>query len=238
VRSLLVALAAATAVAAAAAAPTATAATHECDGLQICVPIVGPWVVVPGASAAPLPVEFQLDCPRGYIVGGLDAELSAREIDLSFAGSVGSPVNPGITTARSAVFTATYVGQDPSVRPTFRPHIGCIPTSGGGGRTPTSVTVTTLFRPGHPTVRRVRNVLLLPGTGRIAQTCAAGERLIGAAAATGFLTKAPPTRAQVDAVHATLAVTGRRASVLVRATAVVRTTRAMLQVGAVCAGGR
>jgi hypothetical protein len=237
VRSLLIALAAAAAVAAAA-APTAGAATHECDGLQICVPIAGPWVVVPGASAAPVPVEFQLDCPRGYIVGGLDAELSVREIDLTFAGSVGSPVNPGITTARSAVFTGTYVGQDATARPSFRPHIGCIPTSGGGGRTPTSVTRSTVFRPGHPTTRRVRNVLLLPGTGRVIQSCAAGERLIGASAATGFLTKAPPTRSQVDAVRTTLSVAGKRASVLVRATAVVRTVRAMLQVGAVCTGGR
>ena len=236
-RSMLIALAAAAAVAAVT-APTAGAATHECDGLQICVPIAGPWVVVPGASATPLPVEFQLDCPRGYIVGGLDAELSVREIDLTFAGSVGSPVNPGITTARSAVFTATYVGQDATVRPSFRPHIGCIPTSGGGGRTPTSVTAVTTFQPGHPTTRRVRNVLLLPGTGRVAQGCAAGERLIGAAAATGFLTKAPPTRGQVDAVRTTLTVGGRQASVLVRATAAVRTVRAMLQIGAVCAGGR
>src|SRR5262249_39069738 len=82
VRSLLIALV--TAIAAAAAtAPVAGAATRECDGLQICVPIAGPWVVVPSAGVKLRSVEFQLDCPRGYIVGGLDAELSVREIDIA-----------------------------------------------------------------------------------------------------------------------------------------------------------
>jgi hypothetical protein len=237
VRSLLITLAAGLA-AAAVIAPAAGAATRECDGLQICVPVAGPWVVVPAAGAKVRSVEFQLDCPRGYIVGGLDAELSVRQIDISFAGAVGSPVNPGITTARSAVFTAVYVGQDGGARPSFRPHIGCIPVTGGGGRTPTSVTATAAYRPGHPTTRRVRNVLLLPGSGRVVQGCAGGERLIAAGSATGFLTKTPPTPTQVNAVRTTLAVAGNRASVLVRASAVVRTARAVLQIGVVCAGGR
>jgi hypothetical protein len=235
VRSLLIALGAAIAVAAVT-APVAGAATHECDGLQICVPIAGPWVVVPPASATSRPVEFQLDCPRGYIVGGLDAELSVRQIDITFAGAVGSPVNPGITTGRSALFTATYVGQDARTRPTFRPRIGCIPTSGGGGRTPTSVTRTTAFRPGQPTVRRVRNVLLQRGTGTVTQSCAAGERLIRAAAATGFLTREPPTPTQVNSVRARLSVTGNRASAAVQAGQAG--ARAVLQIGVVCAGGR
>ncbi len=86
-------------------------AARECDGLQVCVPVAGPWVVVPASSGAPRPqVEFQLSCPRRYVVGGLDAELSHRAIDVTFLGRMGSPVNPGITTSRSAVFVASYVG--------------------------------------------------------------------------------------------------------------------------------
>jgi len=235
VRSLLIALGVTLAVAAAA-APVAGAATHECDGLQICVPIAGPWVVVPPASAKSRAVEFQLDCPRGYIVGGLDAELSVQQIDITFAGSVGSPVNPGISTGRSALFTGTYVGQDARARPTFRPRIGCIPTSGGGGRTPTSATRTTAFRPGHPTIRRVRNVLLQLGTGTVTQRCAAGERLIRAAAATGFLTRDAPTPTQVDSVRARLSVAGNSATAVVQAGQAG--ARAVLQIGVVCAGGR
>jgi len=236
VRSALIAFATAIAVAAWT-APAASAATRECDGLQICVPIAGPWVVVPPLAAKNTPVEFQLDCPRGYIVGGLDAELSVRPIDISFAGAVGSPVNPGITTAQSAVFTGTYVGQVRKARPSFRPHIGCIPVTGGGGRTPTSVSVTSAFRPGHPTVRRVRNVLLAVGGGAITQSCAPGERLIRAAVATGFLGKTPPPAVQVDAVRTKLTVAGNRALVAAKAGKAAGAL-AMLQIGVVCAGGR
>ena len=133
----------------------ASAATRECNGLQICVPVAGPWVVVPTAGAVRQRVEYQLDCPRGYIVGGLDAELSTQAIDVSFSGTMGSPVNPGITTSGSAVFSATYVGTDSRAAASVRPHIGCIPTSGGGGRTPTAASA--VFPPGRPTTRRVRN---------------------------------------------------------------------------------
>ena len=65
-------------------------ATSECKGLKVCVPVAGPWVVSPSAG-----VEFQLSCPKRFIVGGLDAELSDRAIDVGFVGGMGSPVNPG-----------------------------------------------------------------------------------------------------------------------------------------------
>ena len=51
-------------------------AADECDGLMVCVPVAGPWVVVPTAASFPRPqVEYQLTCPRGYIVGGTDARV-------------------------------------------------------------------------------------------------------------------------------------------------------------------
>ena len=44
---------------------------NECDGLMVCVPVAGPWVVVPAATGVPRQrVEFQLTCPRGHVVGG------------------------------------------------------------------------------------------------------------------------------------------------------------------------
>jgi hypothetical protein len=92
-------------------------------------------------------VEFQLDCPKGHVVAGLDARLSVRPIEVSFLGKLGSPVNPGITTARSAVFVATYVGRGDRA-PTFKPFIGCVPMAGGGSRVPTSVGSTQAFQPG------------------------------------------------------------------------------------------
>ena len=72
---------------------------------MVCVPVAGPWVVVPASTGENRArVEYQLTCPRGHVVGGLDARLSVRGIDVSFLGRLGSPVNPGITTSRSAVF--------------------------------------------------------------------------------------------------------------------------------------
>ena len=136
-RRVLVAVAVAAATVAAGAGPAR--ATNECKGLQVCVRVAGPWVVVPAAQGVQRPrVEFQLSCPRGFIVGGLDAELSDRAIDISFVAKIGSPVNPGISTSRAAVFVATYTGGSPRVA-TFRPHIGCVPASGGGGPSMTSI---------------------------------------------------------------------------------------------------
>lgn len=223
-------------VAALTTAAEASAATRECNGLRICVPVAGPWVVVPTAGAVRPRVEYQLDCPRGYIVGGLDAELSTQAIDVSFSGTMGSPVNPGITTSGSAVFSATYVGTDSRAAASVRPHIGCIPASGGGGRTPTAASA--VFPPGRPTTRRVRTVRLRPGASTVTQACASGERLIGAAHAVGFYTQAPPSASQAAAVQTRQVVRASRVVVSVRSGKALAGVRAVIQVGAVCAGGK
>ena len=127
--ALLVAAAAAASAVAVFAAPAG--ATNECRGLQVCVHVAGPWVVVPTGTAAPRPrVEYQLTCPKGYVVGGLDAELTDRAIDVTFQGLIGAPVNPGITTSRTALFVATSA-RTLARGATFRPHIGCMPSAGG-----------------------------------------------------------------------------------------------------------
>lgn len=192
----------------------ASAATRECDGLQVCVPVAGPWVVVPTGRATGQVVEFQLDCPRGYIVGGLDAELSSPAIDVTFAATLGSPVNPGISTSASVVFSGRYVGLATQAPATMRPRIGCIPARGGGGRVPTAASA--LFPPGKPTTRRVRNAPVRSTSMSLAQGCARGERLIGAAHALAFVTPQPPTAAVVRAVRAQQAVRGGRVVVSVK----------------------
>ena len=217
------------------AAAPASAATHECDGLTVCVPVAGPWVVVPTGRRAPLPhVEYQLSCPRGYVVGGLDAELSDRAIDIGFAAKLGSPVNPGITTSRAAVFTATYVGAS-AVAPSFRPHIGCMPATGGGRRIPTAAVVA----PGQPTVRHVRTVRLRTGhTQGIAQGCASGERLVGGSHAVGFFGQRPPSATVAHSVTATQSFALDHVTVVARAGAAALGAHAAVQVSAICAGGR
>jgi hypothetical protein len=234
VRRLLLGIALAGAALAVGAGPAA--ATNECRGLMVCVPVAGPWVAVPAARSTPRPrVEFQLSCPRGFVVGGLDAELSDRAIDVSFQGKLGSPVNPGVTTERAVVISGTYTGG--GVAPTFRPHIGCMPASGGaGGRVPFSAGA--VFPPGSPTVRRVSTVNLRPNAGRrVVRGCAVGERLISGWHAVGFYSARPPSAALVSSVAARLSLGGNRVSVVVRAGA-LSGVRTVVQAGAVCGGGR
>lgn len=205
-------------------------AADECDGLMVCVPVAGPWVVVPTGSGIPRPkVEYQLTCPRGYIVGGLDARLSDRGINVTFVGKLGSPVNPGITTSRSVVFVASYVGATARA-PSFRPFIGCMPSSGGGG-IPTAFNV---VKPGEPTIRRVGRVRVLPGTSTVASACRARETLVDASHAVAFGTPTPPSASLIGTVKAARAVRGRRVVVSVQGDAELGRIRAIVQVHAVC----
>lgn len=217
------------AIASAAVAATATPAraTSECQGLTVCVPVAGPWVSVAPASG----VEFQLSCPRGFIVAGLDSELSVRPIDVYFHGLNGSPVSPGRTTSQDAVFAASYVGTgDPA--PSFRPHIGCVPTSGAGGRIPTAVGA---FPPGRAAVRLVRDVPLALGRRTLSLGCPGGARLVAGRHAVGFYTTAPPSARAVRSVTASGAVRGGRLVVSVRTAAPAVAAHATIQLAALCA---
>ena len=84
-------------------------------------------------------VEYQLTCPRGHVVGGLDARLSVRGIDVLFLGRLGSPVNPGITTSRSAVFAGHLRGSVGSaLRRSVRSSAACRPPEGARACRPRS----------------------------------------------------------------------------------------------------
>jgi len=178
-------------VAAAVVAPSAHA-TNECRGLMVCVPVAGPWVVTPSVSR----VEYDLSCPKNYVVAGLDAEVTSRGIDVGFVGALGSPVNPGITTQRDAVFLGRVVRGSP-VGATFRPHVGCVPAQGGGGRTPT---VHDALAPGKPIDRRVIE-FSAPRNRSVHARCPRGERLSDATYAVGFYAAGPPPAAVARSVH-------------------------------------
>jgi hypothetical protein len=209
-------------------------ATNECRGFQVCAPVAGPWVVVPTSATVPRPAaQYLLTCPKGFIVGGLDAELTDRGIDVSFEALLGSPVNPGITTRNTALFTGRSVAGP--VRPaSFRPHIGCIPAAGGGGRIPTVVHI---VPPGHPSVRHAWTVRVRPGTQSVRKTCAAGETLVAASHAVGFYGNSPPSAALIASVHATRSVHAGRVTVSIRAGSAVSKARAVVQILLTCAGG-
>jgi hypothetical protein len=215
--------------------PLATAgeaqATRECRGLDVCISVPGPWVAVPAAPAAGIStVYFQQTCPKGSIVGGLDAVLGDRTLDVRFLGALGSPVNPGITTSRSVVFVATYARARPTA---FRPVIGCIPTS-GGGRSTTAYTPVALRA--LPVLRRVRTLRVPAGTRQLVARCGGGERLVGLSYAVGFRRQAEPTGAMLTGV--TVSAQTQGGAVRVRATrtaAVPRGTRVLVQVHLLCA---
>jgi hypothetical protein len=205
---------------------TASAATSECKGLQVCVPVAGPWVL-----ATPSRTEFQLDCPKRFIVGGLDAELSSKAIEIGFVGGLGSPVNPGITTTGSAVFLGRFLGTRGVA--TFRPHIGCVPASGGGQRTPTAYRV---YKPGTPTTRVVKELDVLPSlTLRLAARCPAGQRLVSATHAIGFYGAKPPTIGVAQSVHVTQNVKNGLVRVSARGGTGTLDGRTVVQLDLVCA---
>jgi hypothetical protein len=54
------------------------AAADECKGLQVCIPVAGPWVVIPPAAGAAR-ASWRLVCPEG-VVGGVDALASERAV--------------------------------------------------------------------------------------------------------------------------------------------------------------
>jgi len=225
VRGALV-LAAAAACAAIAAVPAG--ATNECHGLQVCVPVAGPWVLAPAGGE----VQFQLACPKRYVVAGLDAELSTRALEVGFRGALGAPVNPGITTSTSAVFLGRLVrGSDPAA--SFRPHIGCVPASGGGQRVPTAFHA---YPPGRPTAPVMTQIDVRPGTRSYVERCRAGQQLTQASHAIAFYTTAPPTAALAASVHVTQTVRSGRVRVTVHAGPAVSGARTVVQVDLLCVG--
>jgi hypothetical protein len=209
-------------------------ATRECDGLDVCIRVPGPWVAIPAPSRgvrAPS-VAYQLSCPPRSVVGGLDAVRVDRTIDIVFLGALGSPVNPGITTGRSVVFVATYTG--PARRTTaFQPLLGCIPTSGGGGRGTTAVAAAA---PPRPAVRRVGTFRLGTRAARSGSVaCGRRERLLASSHAVAFRTRSAPSESVLAGVSVNRRERAGRVVATARRRALVPTSaRAEVQLHALC----
>jgi hypothetical protein len=226
VRAFAAAFLAALAVAAATA--PAGGATNECHGIQQCIRVPGPWVVVPAHATA----EYLLTCPQGRsVVGGLDAQVTSREVHVTFDGLLGAPVQPGITTTRYALFRAYSTS---SKLESFQPLLGCIPVQGGGGRSTVSARVSP---PGPNLDVRSRIVVIGPGSVKFARiACSPAENLVGAWHAVAFRTKSPPSLADARLVTARHVVVGNKVVVTGSATdALSLDAHAVVQAGAECA---
>jgi hypothetical protein len=176
-----------------------------------------------------------MKCPEGSIVGGVDARLTHRTVDMSFSGLLGSPVNPGVTTTDEVVFTGTYTGG--ASRPTaYRPFIGCIPTA-GGGRIPTAVHAPAAVKPGRPTRLRVRTVSFVNAVAAVTHGCARGERLVSGNHAVALRSPREPSVTQLAGIRSELDVRAGRLVASATLTGAARGLRAKLQIQAVCTRG-
>ena len=217
--------------------PERALAADECNGLQVCLPVAGPWVVVPSREASETSTAvWQLRCPlAGYIVAGIDARVTDRALDVSIRGENGAPVSPGVTTGREALFVAVYTGA--ARKPvSFQPFIGCIPTQGGGGRAETSVRQEAAFKPGSPLDRRVVSARLrVGGARRVVARCPAGARLLGSQHAIGLRVASDPTLPLLRLATVSRTTAGRTVVALGRVSASAPPRlRVELQVHALC----
>jgi hypothetical protein len=220
--------------------PAQAEAADECRGLQTCLPVAGPWVEIPAPAKgqAASTAVWELRCPlRGYIVAGIDARVSDRGVDVSFRGESGSPVSAGVTTGASVLFAGTSTG--PARRAvSFRPFIGCVPVSGGGGRAATAhVRTPAAFPPDKPIERRVTTVRVRPGQSRsVRATCKPGERLVASDRSIAVARAREPEARILAGVKVTGSNRGRTALAQARASSSLpRGLRVLAQVHAVCA---
>ena len=222
------------ALAVAAVFPAVGGAANECKGIQDCISVPGPWVLItPGQRTA-----YLLSCPNGNgVVAGLDSRATSSNVRVSFDGQRGAPVSPGITTPRRALFHALTLT---SHRESFQPFLGCVRGAGGGGRSTVSAR-SPAAKPtpaGAPLDRRAQTVVLRPGLVRSASVrCPAGERLVGSWSALAFRTTNPPDLAQAKDVELqrVVVVKGKATVTALATDALSPDARAVVQVGVECA---
>lgn len=208
--------------AAALALPGRAAAADECRGLDVCIPVAGPWVALRAAGASATVVHYRVRCPERSIAAGTDA-VHADGVDVTFLGAMGSPIGPGVSTSRDVWFVATWAGRRAAV---FRPFVGCVPTSGGGGRSTTAV------RAPAPTItRRAKNVRLRGAAGA-SLACTRRERLVGIGYAVAFRTRTAPSAALLTAPRVSVARSGNSVMLRVRSAPAARVE---VQLQATCA---
>jgi hypothetical protein len=211
----------------------ASHAADECRGLPVCISVPGPWVAIPPPEGLAESATWKLACPRG-VVGGVDARVSDIRVAVDFPGRIGSPVNPGITTAESLAVRGTYTGRARKAT-SYQPFIGCIPPSGGGARTRTSFSRTAL-KPGEPITLRVQTLRVEAGLlARTTLRCRPNERLLGSSHSVGFYTAGAPSAAELASVRVVQVRRGQQILVSATRRGVASGIRAEVQVQAECA---
>ena len=156
-------------------------------GCMVCVPVARAVGRRPDRGSVPRPrVEYQLTCPRGYVVGGLDARAQRpRDRRRLPRARSAARSTPGSRTSRPAVVRRQLrrrAGARAELQAARRLHAR-------GGRRRACPTAVTRVQARPADVRRVKTVRVRPGETAVTQRCAARERLVGASHAFGFFTR-------------------------------------------------
>jgi hypothetical protein len=212
------------------ASPARVSAANECSGIPKCIPVSGPWVSVPATGE----VMFALQCPQNRgIIGGLDAQATSLDVRATFDGIIAAPVAFGRTTLSQAMFRAVSATHKPG---SFKPFIGCIPTSGQAGANTISSKLTPV---GPPLDLRMVFLKVTPGYRRTTTVgCPGGEALVDGWGTPAFTTTKPPDPKSAATIHVQTKVVGTHAVVAVTVSnALPRGAGAEVQVGVRCARG-
>ena len=210
----------------------------ECLNISNCVPVLGPWVVVPARQEA----TYLATCKslRNFVVDGTDARASSTSIRVWFDGRIGGGIGvpPQSILARAILlFHAVSNNGEPG---SFQPLLGCV-TQRPASKRATFSARRVAGVPGTPASPpldlRANNRVLEFSSGRMFTACAPGEKLVGRWSALSVNTTGPPARVYANSVSVDRVPAGNRvratyqvASVLLAPLAPVAT----LQVGAMC----
>ena len=215
------------------------ALNDECTGVQVCVPVKGPWVKIPaGQRGRILPTEWELKCAgRNDTIGGTDAIGSTSTVAVTFQASPGSPVRSGVSTHNAVIFSGLDGGGGTSAV-TYRPAIGCIPGGGGSG-TRSRVSYQATFPPFTGLDIRSGDTAIEAGQPlRVADGCQIGGRLLHASSALGFFGAKPPSAALLRSISSHEEITRDSFTVTVTpGPTLPRDARIVLQVRIICTEG-
>ena len=216
------------AVLAVAAAPAG--ATNECRGLQVCVPITGPWVL----ASVGAEVQYQLPCPtplrRRRARRRAQHPRHRRQLPRRTrqSGQSRDHDDDSRRLPRAARARHDRGGELPSAR-RLRSRIRRRPADPDLAARVPARQAAAAGDDGDPDPR---------GHAALRRDCAAGERLVSATHAIGFYTDTPPTRALAGSVAVTQSVSAGRLHVSVHAGPAAGEVRSVVQVDLVCVAGR
>ena len=213
-------------------------AADECRGLQVCLPVPGPWVAIPGPGGRRRPDRQLGDAlPPARLhrrAGSTRASRIAPSTSRSAARTAPPSRRASPPVERCCSRPCTRA-RHASRRPSGRSSAACPPRVAAAGARPPSGT-RRRSRPGKPLDRRVVERRLLSGASvRATGRCPAGTRLLGAQHAFAFRIDDEPGSTLLNAVRVRRTSAGRTVTAVgTVAPSVPQGLRVLLQLHVLC----